>query len=113
MKDTNDIFINDEKTFGLRLARLRGCKNISAREMSLAIGQNKNYINAIETGKNYPSMSVFLYICEYIGIEPKDFFDSGYHNPLPSNHFENIFRQLTPEQAEHVSQIALDIISKN
>jgi len=47
MNYTKDDFINDEKTFGLRLARLRECKNISAREMSLALGQNKNYINAI------------------------------------------------------------------
>ena len=30
----------DEKDFALRLAQLREKKNVSAREMSLAIGQN-------------------------------------------------------------------------
>ncbi len=113
MNYTKDDFINDEKTFGLRLARHRECKNISAREMSLALGQNKNYINAIEAGRNYPSMTAFLYICDYIGISPKDFFDPDYQNPVPPKNLENILRQLTPSQAKHVYQIALDIVSKD
>ena len=112
MNYTKDDFINDEKTFGLRLARLRECKNISAREMSLSIGQNKNYINAIETGKNYPSMSSFLYICEYMEITPKDFFDTGCKNPFLSEEFIKIIQQLNPEQIEHLYQIVLDIASK-
>lgn len=113
MKHTSDNFINDEKTFGLRLAKLRQCKNISAREMSLALGQNKNYINAIEAGRNLPSMSSFFCICDYIGISPKEFFDLGYKNPLPASSFENIFRKLTPVQAAHVYQIAIDIADKD
>lgn len=113
MKHTNDIFINNEKTFGLRLAKLRACKNISAREMSLALGQNKNYINAIEAGRNLPSMSSFFCICDYIGITPKDFFNPEFKNPLPPDQFEAIFRRLTPEQAAHVYQIALDIANKD
>ena len=87
--------------------------SISAREMSLALGQNKNYINAIEAGRNYPSMTAFLYICDYIGISPKDFFDPDYQNPVPPKNLENILRQLTPSQAKHVYQIALDIVSKD
>ena len=47
----------DEKDFALRLAQLRQKKNVSAREMSLAIGQNPNYINHIETGSATPSLS--------------------------------------------------------
>lgn len=113
MKHTNDIFINDEKIFGLRLAKLRESKNISAREMSLDIGQNKNYINAIESGRNLPSMSSFFCICDYIGITPKDFFNLDYKNPLPTSPIENVFRKLTPDQAAHVYQIALDIANKN
>ena len=45
----------DEKDFALRLAQLREKKNVSAREMSLAIGQNPGYINNIESGKSLPS----------------------------------------------------------
>lgn len=112
MENTDNIFINDPGAFGLRLARLREHKSISARELSLSIGQNKNYINAIETGKNYPSMSSFFYICDYMGITPKDFFDTDCKNPLPIEEFINIIKQLNPAQAQHVYQIAVDIASK-
>ena len=64
----------DITAFALRLIKLREQKNVSAREMSLAIGQNENYINGIENKKNYPSMDNFFYICEYLGVTPSEFF---------------------------------------
>lgn len=52
-----------EEFFANRLAYLRNQKSISAREMSLMIGQNPGYINNIETGKALPSMSgFFIYV---------------------------------------------------
>lgn len=110
MNPTNEI-IFDEKTFGLRLAKLRQMLDISAREMSLDLGQNKNYINSIETGKNYPSMASFLYICKYLNIHPRDFFDFNFNNPKPYDQFESIYRKLTPSQAYHIQQIAQDILN--
>ena len=41
----------EEKDFALRLAQLRTKKGVSQREMSLAIGQNVNYINHIHEGE--------------------------------------------------------------
>lgn len=41
-----------EDFFIERLITLRNQQNVSAREMSLAIGQNESYINRIENGKN-------------------------------------------------------------
>ncbi len=49
----------------LRLIELREKKGVSARDMSLSIGQNAGYINAIEAGKALPSMSGFFYICDF------------------------------------------------
>jgi len=37
----------EEKDFALRLAQLREKKGVSARDMSLYIGQNQGYINNI------------------------------------------------------------------
>ena len=52
-----------EKEFSLRLAQLRSEKGVSARDMSLSIGQNASYINNIENGKALPSMTgFFLYM---------------------------------------------------
>lgn len=55
-----------EDDFPLRLAQLRNKKGVSARDMSLSIGQNHAYINNIESGKALPSMNTFFYICESI-----------------------------------------------
>ncbi|EHQ89030.1 helix-turn-helix domain-containing protein [Desulfosporosinus youngiae] len=70
-----------EKYLSERIAKLRTMKKVSARDMSLSIGQNENYINHIENGKSMPSMQVFFYICEYFNISPKEFFDEGTSNP--------------------------------
>ena len=69
----NDI--EYEKWFPQRLTQLRMQKGVSARDMSLSIGQNTGYINSIESGKNFPTMKNFFYICEYLHITPKEFFE--------------------------------------
>lgn len=74
-----------EKEFSLRLAQLRNDKGVSARDMSLSIGQNASYINNIENGKALPSMSGFFYICEYLNISPKDFLTRITKNPRKYN----------------------------
>ena len=51
-----------EDSFIKRLASLREQKGVSAREMSLALGQNESYINRIENGKTFPSLQAFFYI---------------------------------------------------
>lgn len=58
-----------------RLAKLRAQKGVSARDMSLSLGQANNYINNIENKKSLPSMQSFFYICEYLGVTPQEFFD--------------------------------------
>ena len=70
-----------EDFFADRISYLRMQKNVSAREMSLAIGQNSSYINRIENKQAFPSMTAFFYICEYLQISPNDFFDTDMANP--------------------------------
>jgi transcriptional regulator with XRE-family HTH domain len=70
-----------ENLFYERLVKLRGAKGVSAREMSLAIGQSPGYINGLENKNGFPSMQVFFYICEYLGVTPAEFFDSSNGHP--------------------------------
>ena len=51
----------EREDFCKRLAQLRINKGVSARDMSLSIGQSPNYINGIEGGKKYPSRETFIY----------------------------------------------------
>ena len=53
----------EKEQFSKRLVELRMNKGVSARDMSLSIGQSAGYINNIENGVNFPSMTVFFYIC--------------------------------------------------
>lgn len=50
--------------------------------MSLDLGHSRSYIHGIVTGKSLPSMTEFLYICEYLEVTPKYFFDSDGENPI-------------------------------
>lgn len=74
-----------DELFGQRLNSLRVLKGVSARDMSLSLGQSESYINKIENAKSFPSMEMFFYICEYLQISPKDFFDFGIENPALQN----------------------------
>lgn len=70
-----------EEFISARIATLRTQKKVSARVMSLAIGQGAGYINNIENKNNMPSMQGLYFICEYFNITPKDFFDDGTERP--------------------------------
>ena len=91
-----------ENEFQTRLAQLREKKGVSARDMSLSIGQNPGYINNIETGKALPSMSGFFYICEYLNVTPQEFFDAGNANPQVMKEFMEEGKKLDAESMAHI-----------
>lgn len=98
-----------EDFFAERLSALRIAKNISAREMSLAIGQNESYINRIENRKAFPSMQVFFYICEYLNISPGDFFNA---KPESADGITADIKRLTARQTEIISLLIKELINK-
>ncbi len=98
-----------ENMFVKRLAQLRMQKGVSARDMSLSIGQSESYINKIENGVSLPSMSTFFYICEYFGITPAQFFEDTIECPeAMKTTFENL-KRLSAEQLAHINSIIEDI----
>ncbi len=95
----------DEKEFALRIAKLRTNKKVSAREMSLAIGQNEGYINHIESGKSLPSLSGLSYICEYLGITLSEFFDDEAENPVRLRSIIQKLKSLNEKQLVMIEDI--------
>ena len=73
--------IMEKNDFAKRLADLRTAKGVSARDMSLSLGQSAGYINNVENGVNLPSMTVFFFIFYYLCITPKEFFDTDNVSP--------------------------------
>ncbi len=95
----------DESFIQERIAELRVNRGVSAREMSLSLGQSESYINTIENKKALPSMQVFLYICDYFKISPKDFFDTENKNPQKITELVKELNKLDKNQLMHISEI--------
>lgn len=71
----------DEEFIRNRITELRLKKGISEYQLSLELGQNRGYIQAISSGRALPSMKQFLNICEYFEITPLQFFDDTENTP--------------------------------
>ena len=80
-------------------------KGVSARDMSLSLGQANNYINNIENKKSLPAMQSFFYICEYLGVTPKEFFDE-------ENLYPETLQEFIAEAKKPVSYTHLDVYKR-
>ena len=99
-----------EEMFSRRLAQLRMQKGISARDMSLSLGQNHGYINSIENGKTFPTMTNFFYICEYLNVTPQEFFDFNEDHADGINALVNQLDKLDEEQIQTLTALIKTIV---
>ena len=95
--------------FSERLTQLRMERNVSARDMSLSLGQSASYINKIENWRTMPSMAGFFYICDYLGITPQDFFDLNTASPTKTTELVQQIQKLSPSKAEHILQLVKNL----
>ena len=93
-----------------RIAQLRMQKNVSARDMSLSLGQNNSYINQIENKKALPSLQGLFYICEYFGITPQQFFDDGSAYPAQLADLVGDMKKLDAASLEHIAAIVKEMV---
>ncbi len=95
-----------------RIAQLRMQKGVSARDMSLSLGQNNSYINQIENRKALPSLPGLFYICEYFGITPRQFFDEEDVYPAQLAELMEGIKKLDAATLDHISAIVKEILNK-
>lgn len=98
--------------FYKRLTELRIQKGVSARDMSLSLGQSESYINKIENHRTLPSFTGFIYICEYFGISPQEFFNENTQAPQKTKELISEIEKLTPEKTEHLILLVKDLNAK-
>lgn len=105
---------NYEKLFIRQLDKYREKKGVSQREMSLALGQTSGYISKITNpnNKQLPRMLNFFYICDYLNIHPKDFFDEEIEHPEMITNIVNQLYELDEKQLSYLLDLINDI-SKN
>ena len=98
--------------FPSRLAELRIQRGVSARDMSLSLGQSESYINKIENKRTLPSMAGFIYICEYLGITPQEFFNFGEETSNGMNALVDQLKQFDAEQINALTAFIKTIVKK-
>ncbi len=102
----NEQFIRD------RISILRTKKGISEYKMSIDMGHSKSYIQSISSGKALPSMSEFLYICEYLGVTPMEFFDEEIAEPSMTNELFELTKKMSAEDISVLINMAKRLNSK-
>lgn len=95
-----------------RLTELRIQKGVSARDMSLSLGQSESYINKIENRRTLPSFTGFIYICEFFGISPQEFFNTNAQSPQKTKELLAEIEKLSPEQTDHLLLLVKDLNAK-
>ncbi|MCD8019275.1 MAG: helix-turn-helix domain-containing protein [Clostridiales bacterium] len=101
----NEQYIRD------RITELRLQKGVSEYKMSLDLGHSKSYIQSISSGKSLPSMLEFLYICEYLGVTPKEFFDDSHTNPALVNQIDELLLQMDRDDLDAILSVASRLIA--
>ncbi len=70
-------------------------------------------MQSISAGRALPSLSEFLYICEYLGVTPKEFFDEETKDPQLVRELYNISLSLEKEDLEVLLSMAKRLKEKN
>ena len=95
-----------------RISQLRIKKGVSEYRMSSDLGHSKSYIQSISRGKALPSFSEFLYICEYLGVTPAEFFDSSLEDPQALCKLTHYAKLLSPEDLQALINMAERLAAK-
>lgn len=87
------------------LLNVRLAKNISARSLSIQLGQSTQYINQIETGRKMPSMEGLFNFCDYFKISLRDFFDDEKEYPMQYKELLQYLNKLDFEELNEITTI--------
>lgn len=102
----------DDSFIRNRITQLRIQKNISEYKMSLDMGHSGSYINSIASGKAMPSMGEFLYMCDYLGVSPSEFFDEEIETPIKIAEIDEILRKLDESDLDLILTTAKRLAKK-
>lgn len=100
MEDINEF----RKFISFRFATIRNAHKISARKLSLDMGQGSEYINQIENGRKMPSIEGLFNFCDYFKIPLSEFFDTTQTYPIQYKTLINELNKLDMDELEHITK---------
>ena len=89
-----------------RITELRIKKGVSEYKMSTDLGHSKSYIQSITSGRSLPSLGEFLYICDYLSVTPKEFFDQNISEQLLLRQLINLSKNMSDKDLLALINIA-------
>ena len=95
-----------------RISVLRTKKNVSEYRMSTDLGHSKSYMQSISSGRAMPSLGEFLYICEYLGVTPIEFFDEDIKEPQLVQKLYELTRNMSKEDLDVLISTAKQLNDK-
>lgn len=102
----------NEKFIRERISALRTRKGVSEYKMSLDLGHSKTYIQSISSGRSLPSMTEFLYICDYFGVTPAEFFDAELPDAALTHELCELIKRMSPREREALLELARCLAKK-
>ena len=93
----------NEKTIADRITELRMKRDISEYRLSHDLGMSKSYIGTITSGLAFPSIPMFLEICDYFDVSPAEFFAPEYDKQAKK--LVSRFESLNDEHKELVTKM--------
>lgn len=98
-----------------RITQLRMARGLSEYQLSYNLGHSKNYIHNIVTGHSQPSLIELLYLIDYLGVTPRDFFDEEqqYKEPILAKEIMEGIKGLDKNDLDAVSRVVQQLNNKN
>ncbi len=93
-----------------KIDKLRIERGLSERKLSFDLGHSGNYINAISSGRTLPSMSEFIYICNFFDVTPEEFFQQGLELSARDVKLSQLVLQLDDETKDSLETLLTKII---
>lgn len=101
----------DREFVQVRFARIRNAHKISARKLSIELGQSTEYINQIENGKALPSLEGLFNFCDYFNISLGEFFEDRFNFPIEYSHIIDELNKMDSIAVNQVYEL-LKLINK-
>lgn len=96
-----------EKFISRRVTELRLQRNVSEYRMSAELGKSEGYVQAISSGRSYPSVKELYNIVDYFDMTMSEFFDPETHDSPSVRRAIRALRRLRDEDVERLLSVIL------
>ena len=110
--DYNRITGNIEVLYALAQELYPGLSIVNMPDHTVSDFPYASIINNIENKKSLPAMQSFFYICEYLGVTPKEFFDDENADTTALREFIQEARRLDEKSLEYILGIMKKLNSR-